>query len=186
MQNYQAHPKLIHCAHLIQAGAVIAYPTEGVWGLGCDPFNVHAVEQILKLKQRPIDKGLILISGQASHFDFLLAELDDAMRQRILSPQDKATTWLVPHHGKVPLFVSGASKKVAIRISNHPVVSALSAATGFALISTSANPAGLPSAVNATKVRCYFGSHVALAPGNTQSNTGASRIIDAETGAILR
>ena len=51
-------------ARAIRAGAVIAYPTEAVWGLGCDPWDEDAVERLLAIKSRPVDKGLILVADK--------------------------------------------------------------------------------------------------------------------------
>ncbi|WP_370980501.1 L-threonylcarbamoyladenylate synthase [Agaribacterium sp. ZY112] len=185
--NYLANPRIRHCARVIRAGGVVSYPTEGVWGLGCDPENQHAVETILKLKSRPVHKGLILISGRAEDFSFLLKDADVSIQKRVISPTDVATTWLVEHKGRVPNFISGDSNLVAIRISSHPVVSALSALAGGAIVSTSANPAGLPSALNSTKVRHYFRNQaICISPGAIAANRGASRIINAASGERLR
>ncbi|WP_096086671.1 L-threonylcarbamoyladenylate synthase [Agaribacterium haliotis] len=184
--NYLSNPKLRRAVYAIKHGEVIAYPTEGVWGLGCDPFNAHAVQRILELKQRPVEKGLILIAARAQQFAFLLDKLDPVSRARVLAPQQQATTWLVPHLNLVPSFISGNSRSVAIRISEHPVVRALSLAFEGPIVSTSANPAGLPSAVNAMRVRRYFADKVHIAPGRIGSNSGASRIIDAVSGERYR
>lgn len=180
-------PDFTRCAHLMQGGGVIAYPTEGVWGLGCDPFHAPAVRHILRLKKRKVEKGLILISGNPMHFAPLLAGLAPELRAKISDGWPDHTTWLVPHRGQVPEFISGASDSVAIRVSAHPVVKALTNAFGGAIVSTSANPAGLPSARTSLKVRCYFGKRIAaLAPGQVGGENGASKIIDALTGDILR
>lgn len=185
--DYTSHPKLQLCAHAILAGGCVAYPTEAVWGLGCDPFNRHAVETILRLKTRPVSKGLILISGCAAHFDFLLNDMDSRVCERIHTAWPGHVTWLVPHRGCVPEFVSGDSDKVAIRFSAHPVVRALSQRFGGAIVSTSANPAGLAPALNATDARRYFGNAPLLyAPGTVGKPNRPSRIIDALSGQTLR
>uniref|UniRef100_UPI0019827226 L-threonylcarbamoyladenylate synthase n=1 Tax=Pseudomonas viridiflava TaxID=33069 RepID=UPI0019827226 len=61
-------------ARVVRNGGVIAYPTEAVWGLGCDPWNAQAVERLLALKQRPVEKGLILVADTIHQFDFLLED----------------------------------------------------------------------------------------------------------------
>lgn len=59
-------------ARVVRQGGVIAYPTEAVWGLGCDPWNETAVERLLALKERPMHKGLILVADDIQQFDFIL------------------------------------------------------------------------------------------------------------------
>ena len=51
--------KIVQAVKVLKQGGIILYPTEGVWGLGCDPFNETAVRRLLKIKKRSIDKGLI-------------------------------------------------------------------------------------------------------------------------------
>ena len=63
MSNITYQESLTHCIAALQDGKVIAYPTEAVFGLGCDPDNQQAVEELLQLKQRPVEKGLILIAA---------------------------------------------------------------------------------------------------------------------------
>ena len=64
-------------AQAIRAGAVIAYPTEAVWGLGCDPWDEEAVERLLLLKGRSVDKGLILVADNIRQFDFLFEDFPE-------------------------------------------------------------------------------------------------------------
>ena len=70
-------------AKCLEQGQVLAYPTEAVWGLGCDPFNESAFLEILRLKQRPIEKGVILLAGQISQIEHLLQPLDATTRQQV-------------------------------------------------------------------------------------------------------
>src|SRR5471030_685148 len=60
-------------AQAIRAGAVIAYPTEAVWGLGCDPWDEEAVDRLLMIKGRSVGKGLILVADNIRQFDFLFS-----------------------------------------------------------------------------------------------------------------
>jgi len=62
----------IEAVDVLRRGGIVAYPTEGVWGLGCDPCDEAAVMRLLALKQRPVEKGLILIAGALAQFDGLL------------------------------------------------------------------------------------------------------------------
>lgn len=64
-------------ARVVREGGVIAYPTEAVWGLGCDPWNEDAVYRLLALKARPVEKGLIVVAANIHQLDFLLEDLPD-------------------------------------------------------------------------------------------------------------
>lgn len=132
------------CQHLTE-GDVIAYPTEAVWGLGCDPFNEVAVGELLRVKNRPVEKGLILIAGQIEQFAELLADLSDGERKTLEDSWPGHITWLVPDPKQlIPSWIKGSHASVAIRVSTHPVVQDLCAAFAGPLVSTSANEAGEP------------------------------------------
>ena len=165
----------------IQSGGVVAYPTEGVWGLGCDPSNQDAVSKILQLKGRAVEKGLILIAGRAEQLNAYVADLPDFPDQIV------PTTWLVEHGGLTPDWVSGYSSKVAVRISDHSLVKDICNSAATAIVSTSANPAGMPSAMTIDEVKNYFGDALdAIIPGELGGNTSASQIIDWETKNVIR
>ncbi len=70
---------------ILRQGGVIAYPTEAVYGLGCDPDNHQAVEKLLAIKQRSRDKGLILIAADFQQLRPYLAEIDSALKRKILA-----------------------------------------------------------------------------------------------------
>ena len=145
-------------AERLRQGGVIAYPTEAVWGLGCDPFNEQAVERLLAIKNRPVAKGVILISGRVSDFSPWLEALEDEVRERILASWPGPNTWLVPDPCDLPRWIKGDHAKVALRCSAHPTVAALCRHFGGPIISTSANPAARPPARSAAQVRRYFGA----------------------------
>ena len=174
---------------LLRRGGVIAYPTEAVWGLGCDPFDETAVLRLLALKQRAVDKGLILIAASASQFDGLLDwdALPDDRRVAVHASWPGPHTWIVPATGRVPRWITGAHDGVAVRVSAHPVVVALCAAFAAPLVSTSANPAGAPPP------RTLAGFDPALlsaldgiVAGDTGGRDRPSDIRDARSGAALR
>jgi L-threonylcarbamoyladenylate synthase len=127
---------------VVQQGGILVYPTEGVYGIGCDYRNQQAVEQLLKLKQRPVSKGLILI---ASHVQQILPLIKPARRShlaRALKTWPGHHTWVFPKSPLVPDWISGAFDTVAVRVSAHPPVKALCDQLKSALVSTSANISG--------------------------------------------
>ena len=134
-------------ADRLRKGAVVAYPTEGVWGLGCDPRDEAAVLRLLAIKQRPVDKGLILIAANLEQLrPFLdLDALPADRRAAVLASWPGPHTWVMPARTAAPRWITGAHAGIAVRVSAHPPVVALCTAFGGALVSTSANLAGQPA-----------------------------------------
>ncbi len=173
-------------AQKIRRGAVLAYPTEAVWGLGCDPFNATAVARLLALKERPEHKGLILVAADIEQFAGLLDGLSTEQLQQLADSWPGPTTWLVPHHNRVPEWVHGAHDSVAIRVSAHPLVAQLCELTG-PLVSTSANPSGRLPAKSRLRIEQYFhGQLDAVLNGELGQSSKPSTIRDLRTGKVLR
>ena len=171
----------------LQRGGVIAYPTEAVWGLGCDPANETAVRRLLALKQRDIAKGLILVAADVSQVEHLLAGLTADQRQRVLASWPGPHTWVVPVPDDFPYWVRGEHPSVALRVSAHAGVQALCRAFGRPLVSTSANRSGLPPALSEAEVRMQLGAALdAIWPGPLGGDGKPTEIRDALSGAILR
>lgn len=176
-------------AAAIRRGGVIAYPTEAVWGLGCDPLNENATRRLLSIKQRSVEKGLILV---ASNLDQLrvFVDLGSMARERL---EEVLSTWPGPHSWVLaasvaaPTWVTGARSSIAARVSAHPEVVALCDACGHALVSTSANRAGEPAAHRREAVDPALLKQL---DGMLQGETGGLKrptlIRDAASGAVLR
>ena len=171
----------------LRAGGVIAYPTEAVWGLGCDPANDTALQKLLTLKQRDADKGLILVAAELEHLGSLLHSLSLAQRRQLLADRPGPVTWLVPHSGLINPLVCGRFDTVALRISRHPVVSALCRGFGGPLVSTSANTQGRQPARDPATVRRYFGGSIDyLLAGAVGDAKRPSEIRDLVSGRVIR
>lgn len=176
-------------AQALHRGGVIAYPTEAVWGLGCDPFSEAAVMRLLAIKQRPVDKGVILVAGALEQFEGLLdwSLLPTDRSEAVFATWPGPHTWIVPATGRVPHWITGAHDGVAVRLSAHPTVVALCAAFGGPIVSTSANIGGEPPAFTRDALDP---SLLAQLDGITDGETGGlaapTPIRDARTGAQLR
>lgn len=173
----------------LRRGGVVAYPTEAVWGLGCDPFDEAAVMRLLAIKQREVGKGLILIAGALQQLDGLLDwdALPAPRRDAVQATWPGPSTWIVPATPRVPRWITGDHAGIAVRVSAHPVVVALTAAHGGPLVSTSANRGGQPPAFARAELDPVLLAAIdALAPGETGGLAAPSSIRDARTGAVLR
>ena len=175
----------IHRAgRILRAGGVVAYPTEGIFGLGCLPNDADAVIRILSIKKRSPALGLVLIASNIEQLDGW-AELPAAAR--LESTLDRPVTWIVPARISVPYWIIGEHHGLAVRITSHPVASALCNAADSALVSTSANIAGSPPARTVFVLRRRFRSLVdCIVPGRCGPAAGASEIRDLQSGKVMR
>lgn len=175
-------------AACVRAGGIIAYPTEGVWGLGCDPWNEAAVLRILQLKRRPVEKGLILVAASVDQIAALVEPLDAAQKQLLRETWPGPNTWLLPDLDQlVPPWIKGKFATVALRVSEHPLVQQLCRASGGPLVSTSANPGSLPPARSRTRVLSWFRHELDyVVPGRLGGASGPSTIRELGSGRVLR
>ena len=141
--------------HCIQQGGIIAYPTETVYGLGCDPLCAEAVNEINILKGRAASKGLILLASRLQQLDTLI-DVSDRNERAAIVGEDQPTSWIVPAKNTAPAWITGGHHTIAVRVSSHPLVMRLCDQLGHALVSTSANPAGKKPAINPLQLHRYF------------------------------
>ena len=170
---------------VLLGGGVIAYPTEGVFGLGCLPDDVDAIERILWIKERSPHKGLILIAARAEQFDDWV---DPAYRGALPQPDPRQPiTWIVRPGSRVPAIVTGDNPGLAIRITTNPTAAAICNEVDMPIVSTSANVAGRPVARNSFVLRRNFGRLVDfVVPGECGPASGPSEIRELESGRVLR
>lgn len=174
-------------ARALRAGGVIAYPTETVFGLGCDPLDHRAVERILALKYRPVDKGLILIGASLAQLLPFIDVQDQTLLHKLTQPTPRPTTWICPLRANVPRWLSGRHNTIAVRITTSPIAQQLCQQLGSAIVSTSANPAGLKPARSLLAIRRYFGGQLDyVLNGPSDAKAQPSRIIDLISGNIIR
>lgn len=177
-------PSIAKAADVLLGGGVIAYPTEGVFGLGCLPDDDAAVWRILTIKQRSPDKGLILIAAHRRQLDSWIDidpdELPDA------DPQTPVT-WIAPATPRVSRLVRGVHSGIAVRLTTNSTAAAICDAVESPIVSTSANIAGRPVARNRYVLRRQFGSCVDyIVPGDCGPASGPSEIRDLATGVVIR
>jgi len=171
----------------IRSGGVVAYPTEAVYGLGCDPDNGRAVQRLLMLKRRPLHKGLILIAADFAQLCPYLGQLTTGRLDEVLHTWPGPATWLVPAAPGTPDWLTGGRDSLAVRVTAHPPARALCLAWGSPLVSTSANPTGRPPARSALQVRRYFGTGLdAILTAPLGGQARPTPIRDARSGALLR
>jgi len=173
----------------LRAGGVIAYPTEAVFGLGCDPRNAAACARLFALKQRPATQGVLLIAAtfeQVAPFIDLAATPAQAI-ERARASWPGPHTWIFPRAPGTPSWIAGTHAGIALRVTAHPPAAALCNAFGAALVSTSANRHGASPALSADEVRGAFGAELdAILNGTVGGLERPTPIRDAISGAIVR
>lgn len=172
----------------LKQNEVVAYPTEAVFGLGCNPNSRSAVQKLLVLKQRPVEKGLILV---APCLDYFLPFIDttafsQADWDRLQAKYDRPTTWVVPAKTTTPKFLTGQFDSIAVRLCDHPAVKQLCEQAGFALTSTSANLTTLPPCRTAEEVKTQFGADFPVLDLPVGEATNPSEIRDLFTHQLFR
>jgi L-threonylcarbamoyladenylate synthase len=171
---------------VLRKGGVIAYPTEAVFGLGCDPNNKTAVQRILNVKQRSPAKGFILIAATLTQLKPFVEPLDVLSRKRVVATWPGPVTWLLPARN-APVWLRGCHDTLAVRVTAHPPAAALCQAWGGPLVSTSANLSGRPPARSALQVHRRLGSLVdCIVPGTTGGAIQPTEIRDLQSGRVVR
>lgn len=177
---------IIATAEQLKAGKVIAYPTEAVYGLGCDPLNESAVMHLLNIKQRPIEKGLILIAADIEQLQPYLI-LNDDILAKITPTWPGAVTWVIPALTSVPKWLTGEHNTLAVRVTAHPVARQLCACYGGAIVSTSANATTEPAMKTAEQVlKAFVDSDIFVLDGKVGELQQETAIYDAVSGKKLR
>lgn len=179
--------RLRRMAARLRSGQIVAYPTEAVYGLGCDPWNSAAVERLLAIKQRPAAKGLILVAADLSYLAPWLGPVPAESLRRAIATWPGPHTWLLPAAAGVPEWIRGRHAQVALRVTAHPLAASLCRAFGGALVSTSANRSAEPPCRNQLQVRRRLGDRIdAVLVGTTGGEPRPSTIRDAASGKLLR
>ena len=148
-------------AQAVRQGAVFAYPSDTIWGLGCHPLHQTAVQRILDIKQRPMSKGLILLASRLSYLEsYLSNNLTDREIDCLQTVTPQPTTWLVETGKHCPNWLCGQFSTIAIRLTDHPFIQQICAAIQAPLVSTSANRSGKSCVRNSVQMRKQFGDEL--------------------------
>jgi len=174
-------------AKCLKAGEIIAYPTEAVYGLGCDPANERALKSILAMKNRSPEAGFILIADSFERFSPYVGDTSKEDLSVALATWPGPVTWLFPRAEGVPDILAGEHATIALRVTAHPVCRMLCSAFGGPIVSTSANPSGSAPAKTPHRVVQYFPETLAgIVEGSLGGRSRTSEIRDLATGKLIR
>jgi len=171
----------------VKSGKLIAYPTEAIYGLGCDPSNQVALEQLLKLKSRASNKGLILVASNVSQLKPFIDLQNPSLLEQASSSWPGPVTWIMPASDHCHPLLTGNRDTIAVRVSDHPVVRDLCDGCEHALVSTSANISGEKPLASIDEIEEAFDTAIAgVVAGSLGGLENATSIFDASTGVQLR
>ena len=166
----------------LKDGEVVAYPTEGVWGIGCDPSNEEALKKLISLKKRSKGKGFIIIGSKLLHFK-KYAEVE-VNKTKLMSKWPGPHTWIVPALEISPLL-SGGKETIALRLSQHKETVNICNEFGGAIVSTSANKEGQKTPLDPEGIKEIFPG-IKVMKGELGGLNKPSTIEDLFTGEVIR
>jgi tRNA threonylcarbamoyl adenosine modification protein (Sua5/YciO/YrdC/YwlC family) len=148
-------------AEVLKAGGVIAYPTDTIYGLGCDLYNKKAIQRIYQIKRRDPKKPFSFICSDLKHISEYAQVTNLAyriMKRYLPGPY----TFILPGTKLVPRIMLTKRKTVGIRVPDHPICLALVKALGNPIISTSANLSGEEALTDPREIEETLGSQIDL------------------------
>ncbi|NQY41922.1 MAG: threonylcarbamoyl-AMP synthase [Legionellales bacterium] len=173
---------------VLKDGSLIIYPTESVFGLGCDPFNKTAVASLLQLKKRSQSQGLILIASNWLQVENLIKPISKEQYAKVIASWPGNVTWVFSKSSIVPDWISGIYDTIAIRVPDHEIARKICEQFDGPIVSTSANISGEGPCKSLDEVYKKFslediGYVLPFEIGNYQY---PSTIIDLQSGKVLR
>jgi L-threonylcarbamoyladenylate synthase len=164
LDNLSHHVRLQvdRAIEILKYGGIVAFPTDTVYGLGGDVFNVQAVERIYQLKQRSRHLPLPVLLADLTQLDDIVASVPEIARYFMKRFWPGGLTLVLPKKDTLPDIITAGSNKVAVRIPDHAVPVSLIRGLGAPIIGTSANISDKPSPVTADEVDQQLGSQVDL------------------------
>ncbi len=186
MDKQYSNWHLRRASEIVRSGGVIAYPTEAVYGFGCDPWDPHAVAKILRIKRRSVSKGLIVIASDLSQLEPLIRFPNKKIKEKVASSWPGPFTWIVPASDQCPRWLTGAHNGLAIRVTAHPLCQALCEITG-PIVSTSANVSDQPPMKFGWQGQMKFGDRLDyILRGSSSGEAFSTTITDAVSGKQIR
>jgi len=174
-------PIIKEAVDAVAKGELIVFPTDTVYGIGCDPFNEEALEKLFAAKKRPKEKSVPLLVDSIETAESL-GEIDDQCRLLILQHWPGALTVIVPQKASLPVQVT-KDNTVALRMPAHEDLLELLTATGGVLAATSANISGKPALTSYDEAYATFAEIADVVVPGIVKEKAASTIVDCTMGA---
>jgi len=164
---------------VLRAGGVVAFPTDTVYGVGCDLWSPVAVERLYAAKGRPPGLAIPVLVSSPEHVGLVAQDVPPAYAELVARFWPGALTVVVRRRPEVPVVLTAGKPTVAVRMPAHDLALRLIAAVGGALAVTSANLSGRPPAETAEQVWADLGGRIALVIDGGRAPVGLpSSIVD--------
>jgi L-threonylcarbamoyladenylate synthase len=177
-------PGIAQAVEALCSGEVIAYPTETIYGLGCDPFSNAALTSLFSVKKRDAVSPVLLIIGEQAHLDGIVGEVSPRARACMDAFWPGPVTLLLAAAPGLNEALVGPGGKVGVRYTSSPTAASLCRDFGGAVTSTSANQTGKPSA-NSVGALTLPGIALAVDGGTIEDGVPSS-VFDPDTGRVVR
>lgn len=180
---------LAKAAELIQNGEIVGYPTDTIYGLGTNPFNHLAVENIFRLKNREPNQQIILLVGKNYDLDVIVDEVNDVAKKLISSFWPGPLTLVFKNKASFSPLVTGKDNTVALRSPSNTTTLKLLNLCKIPITSTSANKSGTENPKGAQDVYKTFNNQISMIlDDEVVKETACSTIVDVTTNTpkVLR
>ena len=176
---------LTACAALLQAGGVIVFPTDTVYGIGCNAFHLDAINRIYEIKGRSYSKPLPVLLGKPGHLP-LVAHDVSAKAFPLIEAYWPGPLTLVVNTAPMALAASRGKNTIAVRVPDHGVIRQILSVTGLPLASTSANLSGkIPSRTFDDVKKAFFGRVDMIIDGGRCPLGRESSVVDVTHDSFL-
>jgi len=184
LENY----RIKKAVNTVKLGGIIIYPTEAVFGIGCDPNNIDALKKVIDIKSRDSQKGLIIVASKFEQILDYIKPLPKDIEDRLKTNWPAQTTYIFPASDILSDYlIGGNNRTVAIRVSQNKYIKKLCDLLGHPLVSTSANISGMESITSYKQAKREFQNKVDyILPGKVDINLKPSKIVDIFTSRVLR
>lgn len=189
VEKIQSCTQIVDAARLLRDRAVVAFPTETVYGLGANALSNEAVEKIFAAKGRPSDNPLIVHIAKKEQLSTVASEIPEKAEKLMDAFWPGPLTIILPRTDEVASLVTAGLDSVGVRMPDHPIALALIAEAGVPIAAPSANRSGRPSPTTAAHVLADLDGRVAgIVDGGATGVGLESTVIDVtvEPPVILR
>lgn len=177
-----------NCSKVLLSGGTLLYPTDTVWGIGCDATNLDAVSKVYNIKQRGDDSSFILLLDRIENISKYVEYIPPIAYDLISAVNKTPITIIYPKGKNLAKNVLGADGSIAIRIVNNDFCKRLIAQIDRPIVSTSANLSGEPTPLNFSNISQYVMDavdHIAIVDNPCMSGLQPSRIIKLEADGMF-
>jgi L-threonylcarbamoyladenylate synthase len=163
---------------VLLSGGVVAFPTESFYGLAVNPMDEEAVDQLFNLKQREADQPILLLIPNVESLDKYAQEINETARSLVKKHWPGGLTLLFKARPAISPRLTAGTGKIGLRLSNHPIATALARSVNSAITGTSANISGRPACTSASEVYESFREGILILDGGLTAGGRGSTILD--------